>query len=255
MPDDHLLGEIDGAWKQATSELAYERSGPERFLETFYVLTELVACSGQKPDIAPRKASAGWWRRCTRCGACRSRCAACCRRQGAGGGRPIVKDMGTIWEQKLPHKARDLAAFATPTSRQPRQLRGAARVRHHDRAQAHHPGRHHRDPARHRRARPRPALIPRRPDARSLRAALPRLGRGDRRLARSLRAARAHAEGDAAPPLPRPHLYPVSRSHASVQGLQAYPSIDKVPERVDLAVLTYRRASCRRSSSACGRAG
>src|SRR5882672_8116440 len=29
MPDDHVLGEIDGAWKQATSELAYERSGPE----------------------------------------------------------------------------------------------------------------------------------------------------------------------------------------------------------------------------------
>src|SRR5437762_10179443 len=38
MPDDHVLGEIDGAWKQATSELAYERSGPERFLETYYVL-------------------------------------------------------------------------------------------------------------------------------------------------------------------------------------------------------------------------
>ena len=35
IPDDHLLGEVDSAWKQATSELAYERSGPERFLETF----------------------------------------------------------------------------------------------------------------------------------------------------------------------------------------------------------------------------
>jgi alkylation response protein AidB-like acyl-CoA dehydrogenase len=31
MPDDHMLGEIDGAWKQATSELAYERSGPDDF--------------------------------------------------------------------------------------------------------------------------------------------------------------------------------------------------------------------------------
>src|SRR5262249_18029631 len=50
MPDDHLLGEVDGAWKQATSELAYERSGPERFLETFYVLTELVRVLGQRPD-------------------------------------------------------------------------------------------------------------------------------------------------------------------------------------------------------------
>src|SRR2546430_1574049 len=36
------LGEIDGAWKQATIELAYERSGPERFLETFYVLDESI---------------------------------------------------------------------------------------------------------------------------------------------------------------------------------------------------------------------
>jgi alkylation response protein AidB-like acyl-CoA dehydrogenase len=38
IPEDHVLGEIDGAWKQATSELAYERSGPERFLETYYVI-------------------------------------------------------------------------------------------------------------------------------------------------------------------------------------------------------------------------
>ena len=51
MPDDHVLGEVDGAWKQATSELAYERSGPERFLETYYVLTELVRVLGNKPDI------------------------------------------------------------------------------------------------------------------------------------------------------------------------------------------------------------
>jgi acyl-CoA dehydrogenase len=47
--DDHMLGEIDGAWKQATSELAYERSGPERFLETYYVLTEMVRALGEQP--------------------------------------------------------------------------------------------------------------------------------------------------------------------------------------------------------------
>ena len=28
----------------------------------------------------------------------------------------IVKDVGTIWEQKLPHKARDLAAFVEESS-------------------------------------------------------------------------------------------------------------------------------------------
>src|SRR5205085_5674664 len=51
VPDDHVLGEIDGAWKQATSELAYERSGPERFLETFYVLPELMRALGPQPDL------------------------------------------------------------------------------------------------------------------------------------------------------------------------------------------------------------
>src|SRR5215217_1929816 len=51
LPDDHIIGEVDGAWKQATSELAYERSGPERFLETYYVLVELVRALGEKPDI------------------------------------------------------------------------------------------------------------------------------------------------------------------------------------------------------------
>ena len=80
MPDDHVLGEIDGAWKQATSELAYERSGPERFLETFYVLLELVRALGRRsPTCAAPKGSAGWWRSCIRCGACRSRSTACCR--------------------------------------------------------------------------------------------------------------------------------------------------------------------------------
>ena len=55
MPDDHVLGEIDGAWKQATSELAYERSGPERFLETFYVLVELVRALGRQAGHPQRR--------------------------------------------------------------------------------------------------------------------------------------------------------------------------------------------------------
>ena len=41
IPDTYLIGEVDRAWMQATGELAYERSGPERFLETIFVLYEL----------------------------------------------------------------------------------------------------------------------------------------------------------------------------------------------------------------------
>lgn len=43
VPDDLVLGEIGSGWKQVTSELGYERSGPERFMSTFGVLEGLVA--------------------------------------------------------------------------------------------------------------------------------------------------------------------------------------------------------------------
>jgi acyl-CoA synthetase (NDP forming) len=50
-------------------------------------------------------------------------------------------------------------------------------------------------------------------------------------------------------------IYPVSRSHASVQGLQAYPSIDKVPEPIDLAVLIVPARFVPEELERCGRAG
>ena len=53
----------------------------------------------------------------------------------------------------------------------------------------------------------------------------------------------------------RGRLYPVSRSHANVQGLQAYASIDKVPERVDLAVLIVPARFVPEEIERCGRAG
>ncbi len=42
VPDDMVLGEIGAGWRQVTSELAFERSGPERFLSTFPLLAALV---------------------------------------------------------------------------------------------------------------------------------------------------------------------------------------------------------------------
>jgi alkylation response protein AidB-like acyl-CoA dehydrogenase len=40
VPDDHVVGEAGSGWAQVMSELAYERSGPERFLSAFRVLAE-----------------------------------------------------------------------------------------------------------------------------------------------------------------------------------------------------------------------
>jgi alkylation response protein AidB-like acyl-CoA dehydrogenase len=117
MPDDHVLGEIDGAWKQATSELAYERSGPERFLETFYVLTELVRASGRDPDV---RAAEGVGRLVAQLHTMRRMSVSVAGMLHAGKEpvveASIVKDIGTIWEQQLPHKARSLAAFLEPDS-------------------------------------------------------------------------------------------------------------------------------------------
>src|SRR5262249_11120733 len=40
LPEDALLGQEGDGWKQVTSELAFERSGPERFLSAFVLLVE-----------------------------------------------------------------------------------------------------------------------------------------------------------------------------------------------------------------------
>jgi len=112
IPDDHLLGEIDGAWKQATSELAYERSGPERFLETFYVLNALVRALGSKPDV---RGAEGLGRLVAQLHALRRMSVSVAGMLQAGKEpvveSSIVKDLGTVWEQKLPERVRELAAF------------------------------------------------------------------------------------------------------------------------------------------------
>lgn len=50
-------------------------------------------------------------------------------------------------------------------------------------------------------------------------------------------------------------LYPISRSHAEVQGLRAYPNIGEVPERVDLAIVVIPAAAVPEALEECGRAG
>ncbi len=113
--EDHVLGEIDGAWKQATSELAYERSGPERFLETYYVLEELVRVLGPDPDV---RGAEGLGRLVAQLHTLRRMSVSVAGMLHAGKEpvleAAIVKDVGTIWEQRLPHKARELAAFSEP---------------------------------------------------------------------------------------------------------------------------------------------
>ena len=52
IPDDLVVGEIGNGWRQVMSELAYERSGPERFLSTFPLFVELVRVLGESPEAS-----------------------------------------------------------------------------------------------------------------------------------------------------------------------------------------------------------
>lgn len=57
VPDDMVFGEIGDGWRQCTSELAFERSGPERVLSTFMLLQ--VASDAMAAGRLPRDANLG----------------------------------------------------------------------------------------------------------------------------------------------------------------------------------------------------
>lgn len=46
--DDMVFGEIGNGWQQVTSELAFERSGPERFLSTFALLATTAEAAAEQ---------------------------------------------------------------------------------------------------------------------------------------------------------------------------------------------------------------
>jgi alkylation response protein AidB-like acyl-CoA dehydrogenase len=50
VPSSALIGEMGNGWHQVTSELAYERSGPERFLSSFVLFSEVVRVLRDHPS-------------------------------------------------------------------------------------------------------------------------------------------------------------------------------------------------------------
>jgi len=110
VPQENLLGNEGDGWKQVTSELAFERSGPERFLTNFHVLRELVRLIGRQ---ASPRATETIGRLVARLWNLRqmSLSVAGMLQQGQ---MPVteasvVKDLGTAFQQDLPEVARLLA--------------------------------------------------------------------------------------------------------------------------------------------------
>lgn len=52
VPDTHVLGEVGDGWRLVVGELAFERSGPERFLSVFPLLTELIRAKPRNDAVS-----------------------------------------------------------------------------------------------------------------------------------------------------------------------------------------------------------
>ena len=109
LPDTALLGKEGDGWHQVTSELALERSGPERFLSSFWLFVELVRALGPEPTDAAAIAIGrltGHFMTLRRL----SRSVAGMLQNGENPAlqAAMVKDLGALLEQELPEIARQL---------------------------------------------------------------------------------------------------------------------------------------------------
>lgn len=52
VPDEMVVGTVGGGWAQVMAELAFERSGPERFLSTYPLIARHADEAGSLPDAA-----------------------------------------------------------------------------------------------------------------------------------------------------------------------------------------------------------
>ncbi|MGA1860869.1 acyl-CoA dehydrogenase family protein [Azospirillum sp. 11R-A] len=109
LPATALLGQLGDGWNQVVGELAFERSGPERFLSSFTLLVELVRALGPSPSD---HAAAAVGRLTAHLLVLRrlSRSVAGMLQMGENPAlqASLVKDLGAIFEQEIPDIARQL---------------------------------------------------------------------------------------------------------------------------------------------------
>ena len=110
VPDQDLIGEPGSGWHQVTSELAYERSGPERFLTNFHLLRETV---DRLDDRSQAAASRELGRVVAQLAALRAAGLSIAGQLEAGETPAVeaslVKDRGTLVQQEIPQLVRRIA--------------------------------------------------------------------------------------------------------------------------------------------------
>lgn len=107
VPDDMVVGQIGQGWKQVTSELSLERSGPDRFMSSYVLLVELVRALGAVPS---EKAAEAIGRLVAHIHVLRSMSLSVAGMLEAkvdpALGAAIVKDLGAVLEQEIPEITR-----------------------------------------------------------------------------------------------------------------------------------------------------
>lgn len=120
VPEDMLLGRAGDGWAQNTSELAFERAGPERWLSTYLLVEQLLRERGVDDErglIVLGEAVANWWAiRSLSLGVAR----AIDRDEAPAAQSALVKDLGTRFEQQVLDAVWDLVGGEPdPTSGSP----------------------------------------------------------------------------------------------------------------------------------------
>jgi alkylation response protein AidB-like acyl-CoA dehydrogenase len=109
VPDWLLLGKEGNGWNQVTSELAFERSAPDRFLVLFQMLREMVRMAGPNPDKATAAALGKLISQlATLRGMSLSIAGMLQEGLSPNNESAVVKDLGTRYEQDIPVVARQL---------------------------------------------------------------------------------------------------------------------------------------------------
>jgi acyl-CoA dehydrogenase len=125
--DADVLGEIGDGWRQVTSELGFERSGPERILSTATLLFGVIRALGRQDDVDDGTAIAVG-DLVARVISLRQLSVSVARTLAGGDdaatSAALVKDMGTRFEQDSVELAADLLDRVDPQSPDVPQLRG-----------------------------------------------------------------------------------------------------------------------------------
>jgi len=109
VPANRLLGAEGQGWDQVMSELAFERSGPERFLSSIELLLQLLeVLKGRDSEAAQITIGRVTARLAVLRRLSRSVAVMLQEKQDAGLQAAIVKDVGALFEQGLPDIAREL---------------------------------------------------------------------------------------------------------------------------------------------------